>query len=233
MTNDTLEVLRWAREASTEDDTVRMFWSKLCEAVSEPVTASAETVLRELRAFGGNTLVNLFRGCGVSYTEVAQDVASALDGWLGEGKYDPNDFESCESFVLEKMEVDAASLQELCSAVRSGAVKRAVAKEAQKATGKAAAYGVGRRVAAEAGKRVAARAATEAGKKVAQKVAVQVATRIVAALNVAFAVWTVVDLAGPAMRVTIPGVTYVALLRRLHEGATNVDLAELRKVVGE
>jgi uncharacterized protein YaaW (UPF0174 family) len=63
---------------------------------------------------------------------------------------------------------------------------------------------------------VATRAAREAGKRVAVKVAQQVAARIVAALNVLLAAWTVIDLAGPAMRVTIPAVTYVAILRKLH-----------------
>ena len=232
MTNETLEVLEWARATAKQDDTVRLFWSKLCDAVSEPESASAGKVLAELGEYGGSTIVNIFRGSGVEYPEVATDVAEALDGWFGDGAFTPGDIYSCESFVLEKMEVDAESMKALCEAVRGATIERAIVAEASKATAKVAAYGVARRVAQEAAKRLAARAAAETGKRVAQKVAAQVVARIVAALNIAFAAWAVVDLAGPASRVTIPGVTYVALLRRLHEGATNVDLNELRKAVG-
>jgi len=48
------------------------------------------------------------------------------------------------------------------------------------------------------------------GKQVARQ-------QVLRALSVVLLAWTVIDIAGPAMRVTIPGVTYVALLRKLYQ----------------
>lgn len=213
----TTEVLRWA--SACDDEVVQLFWAKLCEAVDEPMTASGDRVLRELRAYGGNTVANWFRDDPVPYSEVAGDVAAVLDGWFGSGEYRHSHVESCERFTLRVMEVDAAAVGSLCSAVRAQAVSHAARREGSKAALKVAAYGVGRTLARQAARAVAARAAREAGKRVAVKLAQRVAARILASLNVAFAAWTVIDLAGPATRVTIPGVTYVAILRKLHEAA--------------
>lgn len=88
------------------------------------------------------------------------------------------------------------------------------AEAAKKAAAEAA-----KKAAAEAAKKAAKKAAVEAAKKAAQKAAEATAQRVLAgivgALNVIMIAWTVIDLAGPARRVTIPAVTYVALLRKM------------------
>lgn len=224
MATNTIEVLRWAARESSENEIVGTLWASLLEAVDEPRSASAERVYRELRAYAGNTLANLFRDHPIPYSEVATDVASAMDGIFGSGGFAAGDVESCERFVLAKMEVDADSIRALCDAVAGRGIDPAVRAQTAKGATKAAAYGVGRAVATAAANQVAKRAARETSKRVAQQVAKQVAVRIAAALNVFLAAWTVVDLAGPALRVTIPGVTYVALLRKLLE-AVELDRA--------
>lgn len=233
---DTGAVLEWA--SSCPDETVRMFWQKLCEAVNEPETASASRVYAELRAYGGNTIANMFRGEGVPYAEVAFDVASTLNGMFSADPFREGDVEACERFVLKKMEVKDDDLRAMCAGIDDGGVGPAVRAQAgfaaSVAAAEAAAYQAARFAAQEAAKRAAAEAAKAAGKKAAaqaakaaarkaaqaaaQQVAKQVLARVLAALNVALLALTVIDLAGPAKRVTIPAVTYVALLRKIYEG---------------
>lgn len=233
---DTLGVLRWARETAAEDPIVAMFWRKLCDAVNAPEAASAGRVLAELEAYGGNSIANLFRDGGVPYAEVAHDTAAMLNPTFG-GRTVPSqkDVAGCEALVLWRMEVSQDDLDLLCGAVQqqamSDALKRATATAVGVAAVEAAAFQSAKRIGAVAGERAAARLAGEvavetaaqAGKQVAKGVAVevaqQVAARLLLAFNVIMVAWLVVDLAGPARRVTIPGVTYVALLRKLHRAA--------------
>lgn len=75
------------------------------------------------------------------------------------------------------------------------------------------------RIAAETGKKVGSKAVQKAAEKAAQetakRLAVQIAAQIAAALNVIFAALFLVQIDGPALRVTIPGVVFVAILRKL------------------
>ena len=48
---------------------------KNSEAIDEE---TLRLLIRELQHFGGNTVINLFRGNGVSYSEIVDDVASHL-----------------------------------------------------------------------------------------------------------------------------------------------------------
>ena len=83
--DDTLRVLEWARKMRGSDQTVATFWKSLADAVREPESVSAERLLSELGAYGGNTLVNLVRRKGVPYPEVARDVAKTLAPTFGKG----------------------------------------------------------------------------------------------------------------------------------------------------
>jgi len=231
----TLEILTWAQAASTSNEVVAMFWNKLRDAVNEPSTASAPRILSELQAYGGNTIVNFFREGGVAYEQVAYDVADALRPMFDARVFAEGDVSACETFVLRRMEISEDDLRKLGAAVEGHGMKNAVSAQVTKASGiaavevggvvaaqqvaKVAATAAGKRVIAEAGKQIAKRAAKEAAKRVAAATAKQVLARVVLGLNILLAALTLVSLAGPARRVTIPGVTYVALLRRLHGAA--------------
>lgn len=243
----TLDVLQWAREQSANDEVVSMFWKALCEAVSEPSDASANRVFSEVRAYGGNTIVNMFRDSGPDYSEVAYDVATTMRGCFESAPLSEGDVVGSERFVLKKLNVSSDDVAAIRAAAQAAgvaaAVQRAVAKavaadaarkgaaKAGKEVGKVVAREVGEAVLAEElakaaakklatamAKRAATAAARKAAEKAAQQAAAQVAQGIAFAFNVVGAVWTVVSIAGPAMRKTIPAVAYVGLLRQSHMG---------------
>ncbi len=219
---DTLKVLKWAHDTARDDEIVAMFWAELCKAVRETNSPSAEKVLSELREYGGNTFSNIFRNGGVEYAEVAYDVASTLKPWLDDKPFSEGDTEACERFVLKRMEVKEDDLAKLNDAIRarigsdvSDQVVRKTAETVAKAAAGAATKQAAKKVAEAAAKEAAKRAAIEMGKQIARQILYQ----ILRSLTLILAAWAVVDLAGPAKRVTIPGVTYVALLRKLYDNA--------------
>lgn len=230
--DETMQVLQWAQGAAATNEIVAMFWEKLCAAVREPATASASKVHSELRAYGGNSIANFFRDDGVPYPEVAYDVAEALRPWRDDRAYRENDIESCEAFVLTRMEVKEDDIRRLAAGVNSKGEDKAIGGQLKKVGGLVAVEGAGvvaaqqvakaagvaaaERAMAEAGKEVAKKAAQKAAEQAAREVAKQVLAQVMAALNIVLVAWTLVSIAGPARRVIIPGVTYVALLRKLH-----------------
>ena len=78
------------------------------------------------------------------------------------------------------------------------------------------------RKAAAAAARSAARRGTERTAELAAKHTLRhTLARLVVPLGTVWAAWTVVDIAGPAFRKTMPAVTYIALLRRLQAASSN------------
>ena len=243
---DTISVLNWASAYGRKNDVVKLFWDELCDTLGMPSSSSGYKVLSEARAYGGNTLVNLFRREGVSYAEMAYDVAGTLRPTFTWAKdYQKGDLASIERYVLKQMAVSGDDVQNIFKSIKSASNEIITDNTAKKTAGAAVveftAYSIGRTVgkkfgskAAEtvlkktvkaAAKKTAKKAAEATAKKAAKKaaeeaakqVAKQVLVRLVAALNIALLAWTVVDIAGPAMRKTIPSVTYIALLRQLHK----------------
>jgi len=216
-----LKIFTWAR--GSDDEVVAYFYKALCDKMGLTTTDSADDVLDKLRRYGGNSLINPFRGEGVSYAELCHDVACKLNGVFEERPFGDPDPTGCERYVLGKMDVAEDDLDKLCTAVRGKGMGKAVSGQVRKAVTKgvaeAAAVQIARQAAVAAGEAAAKRAAAEAAKEVAKQVARQVLARILLAFNVVMVAWTVVDLAGPAFRKTIPAVTYIALLRKLHEAA--------------
>jgi hypothetical protein len=197
--SDTLAVLRWA--AASDEPIVRTFWGSLCEAVSEPESASADKVLSELRAYGGNTIANIFRsGDGVPYPEVVYDVADTLRSAFADAPYREGDVENCERFVLKAMEVTEDNVSDMCRAISSKAInaaragisgaaaKVAGARIAGQTIGRVVAEQAAKCAAAEAAKRAAESAAKAAGKRAASAAAKAV-TRLAQCQNA--------DLQGP------------------------------------
>ena len=226
---DTLEVLSWAKRVSRENEAVRMFWDKLCDAINQKPDISADAALTELRLYGSNTLLQPFRDNPVPYGEVAYDVADTLKPMFREGdRFREESLPSCEDYVLEKMKVSPEDVEKICGAIGGKSenqalkdvVKKAGAAVAVEGAGiavaKAVAQEVAKQVAADASKQVASKAAQKAAEQAAKEVAKQIAQRIIASVNIFLAAWTVVSIAGPALRVTIPAVTYVALIRKMY-----------------
>lgn len=118
----------WAARTAPHDEVVAAIWGELCAAVDEPTQATPARVLEELEAYGGNTLANLARGGGVSYTEVAYDGAEALRGWFQNSTYSRENTDACEAFVLGRLGVGDAEVTALIDAVRQGSATRAAAR---------------------------------------------------------------------------------------------------------
>lgn len=236
--SETLNLLAWVSRSS--NDVVKMFFGKLCETNGYSDNVSAKDLYSEIKLNGGNTFVNLFRGDGVEYKALTYDVAEALRGFFEDRPYNESNLDTIERYILQKMEVSDEMISNLCDAINSDATKDTVKDQAQKVIVKGVAYvaGVkvaekaaesaaqqalkealkkkaGQEVAKKAAKEAAKRAAKKAAESAAQKVAEQVLARILAALNVILIAWTIIDLAGPAMRKTMPSATYIALLRQL------------------
>lgn len=231
--SDTMTVLRWAKKAAASNETVKKFWDKLCDAVNQDQSVSPEKIMQELREYGSNTLLMPFRDEPVPYHEVAYDVAKLLKPYFSEGdQFTESDMLSCERFVLKKMSVTEADIEKLCDAVNALSQQEAALNMSKKVVGAsftasgagaATAQVVGRTVSQkvmhEAAKKAASKAAKKAAERAAAEMAKQVTARILLGLNVVMVGWAVVSVAGPATRVTIPGVTYVALLRKMYARA--------------
>lgn len=65
-------------------------------------TKYTDIIANEIRKFGGNTFVNLYRGEGVPYFELVEDVAKQLKAKFNEN----HDIETIENRILEKIITD-------------------------------------------------------------------------------------------------------------------------------
>lgn len=239
-----LQLLTWAREHRT-DEVVRSFWRPLCSVLGLETTAAPEEVLQRLRLSGGNTLVNLVRRDGVRYTEIAFDVACRLRGLLRRTPFVRGDVAACERFVLSAMGVNEQDLSQLqrtfvdrvddvSVAARTRAMVidttvqeaiKAAARKVEEKAGLTAAGELSRQTVQQTGKKAASAAGRAVARQTAKKASEEVArhamrlavSRALTSVHVALWAWTIVDLAGPAYRKTIPAVTYIAMLRRLHQ----------------
>jgi uncharacterized protein YaaW (UPF0174 family) len=235
MTTDevkTIEMLEWAKNIASENEAVAMFWNELCRATKEPTTALPSRVLSKLKLYGGNSIANACRGEGVAYTEIAYDVAKILKPLFHDKSFSEDNVESCEAYILTRMEVKEDDIAKICETINKTGTNQAIRDQIKKASVKTTAAGgatvlVGKGVAKVAAKRAVIEASKQVTKKAAQKVAQEVAKqaarqlliRMTTALNIIMSLWIIVDIAGPARRVIIPGVTYTALLRRLYIGS--------------
>jgi uncharacterized protein YaaW (UPF0174 family) len=243
---NTKNVLEWAANYSKENDVVKMFWDQLCHTLGMSASSTGSEILDEVRAYGGNTFANWFRGDGVPYVEVAYEVADALRPTLTWARdYKKGDLVSIEKYVLKQMEISDDDVNQILKGTKMATdakIRKKILKEdvpkiatalisntlgntlgkklaskAAEAVLKKAAEAAAKKAAKKAAAAAAKKAARKAAEEAAKQVAKQVLIRLMAAINIALVVWTVVDIAGPAMRKTIPSVTYIALLRQLHK----------------
>lgn len=185
-----------------------------------------DPIVSEIRTFGGNSLVNLVRGDGVEYVEIVKDVAGKLRVKTVEG----STVADIERSILLKILAD--SVEKMSPEERA-----ALQEEFEKAGVK----GVDLSAGIPAGV-LAAQLAVQMSGFLAYRIAVIVAnavakavlgrglslaanaalTRILGVLAgpIGWAItglWTLIDVSGPAYRVTIPVVCHVGFLRQKKE----------------
>lgn len=174
---------------------------------------------KEIRTFGGNTFVNIFRGTGPAYAEIVRDVASRLD------------VKCSKHLSVEEVEM-ALIMQVIGNAWEKmgSEEKRAFMKEigienvvslpkslpivALQAAIRASgffSYKLAAIVANAVAKFILGRGLTLAGNATLMRSISLFAGPIGWAIT---GIWTAVDIAGPAYRVTIPCVLHIAMLRQ-------------------
>ncbi|WP_158284507.1 ubiquinol-cytochrome C chaperone family protein [Azospirillum sp. TSO35-2] len=188
----------------------------------------ADLIGNEIRSFGGNSIANLFRGGGPEYAEVVADVCSQIGVKVGEGepvaelerkaitkifsdaweRMDPKDREAfCEE--LRKAGHDGRSFS------AAAPITVIMAQAGVRLTGFLM-YRMAIIVANAVARQILGRGLTFAANATLSRTLGLFAGPIGWAVT---GVWTAVDLAGPAYRVTIPCVLHVGYLRqkRLYE----------------
>ena len=216
--NSDLEPLvDYIKKASlTETLTINDLYKKFTPSHTEYV----ELIEREIRQFGGNSFLNVFRGNGPKYYEIVCDVASKLGA-----NYNRNStIEEVENAITmrimsqawEKMSEEERQilLNEMGIATGLGSIPKAFPVAALQVAIRAsgfAAYKLALIVANAIAKAILGR-----GLALATNATL---TRSIAIFAgpigwIITGIWTLLDLAGPAYRVTIPCVVHIAMLRQ-------------------
>ena len=179
-----------------------------------------DLIADEIRTFGGNTFANTFRGgVGPEYKEIVCDVAAKLKAPFNNEsnieKIEASILETVLTQALEKMSDEEKSklLKELGNTpnyVLSGSALTTAFITIFRAGGIRSYYIVLAIVNAFT-KLVFGRALGLAGSITTLQITGLLTGPLALAVS---AVWTLVDIAGPATRVTIPAVFYIAMLRR-------------------
>jgi uncharacterized protein YaaW (UPF0174 family) len=189
-----------------------------CKATGSYELADRELIGKEIRAFGGNSLVNLFRRGGVEYGEVVRDVAKHLKVNFS----DKTSAIDLEVEILKKIFTD--SVAKMSIAEREQVFKELGIGKAAGATPSAAAVAIaGARAGGFATYKMAVIVANGLAKALLGRVIPFVYyTTLTKVINIAIGpigwvitgLWTVADLASPAYRVTVPCVVQIAYMRQ-------------------
>jgi len=219
---------------SSADDDLEFLVSYILKASTESLSSKDEykrhrprhsrytdLIASEIREFGGNTIANMFRGEGPSYAEVVADVCGQLKVKPG------GDVVENEKKVLLKIADDSweklspQEREEFLEEIRKAGHRGASLSAAMPLSVITAQLGV--RLAGFMAYRMATVAANAVAKQVLGRGLVLAANAGLARAIGVFAgpigwivtgLWTAIDLAGPAYRVTIPCVIHVAYLRQ-------------------
>lgn len=195
-----------------------------------------ELIAAEIQLFGGNTIVsNVFRlGKGVLYREVLQDACDKLK--VQYAKHAP--VENIEAQLLAKLfagmmdKMSADEREEFAKVVGLEAVKTfapeamAAAVQAAIIAGGFASYRIALIVANQVSRALLGRGLTFAANATLARTIGVISGPIGWAVTGA---WTLVDIASPAFRVTLPAVVHVALLRKMHRAKVEGLIKELEK----
>ncbi len=199
----------------------------------------SDEIADELHRFGGNTVMNLFRGNGVLYKEIVRDVAQKLKVSF----HKEASVERIEELILDKMfqdSIEKMDISEIESIIKesggsslldgkrtpNGAISRDAMIMALmlviRNTGFAP-YKIAVIVANSV-----ARALLGHGLRVAANATLTRALSVFAGpIGLIFmSLWTLLDIAGPAYRVTIPAVIQIAYMR----AKANTDLKAIEAI---
>ena len=194
---------------------------KLLDAWFEGKPSTPEEIADYLRRWGSSTIMTIFRGWkGADYIEVTRDVAKALNADLPK-KGDERDYELAilgkvvEKYLQGASPEDREQIEKILKEAGDEAWKSlsAWASGAGKPIVITLLNTVGRQVTQQILKRIILWIVAKQTAKQAAKAAARLAGMAIPLLNIVFAVWLLIDLAGPAYRKTVPAVIQVALLR--------------------
>jgi uncharacterized protein YaaW (UPF0174 family) len=220
--------------ASSADDDLEFLVSYILNASNESLSSKDEykrhqpkhsrytdLIAAEIREFGGNTFANMFRGEGPSYAEVVADVCGQLKVKPG-GDVVENEKKVLMKIVEDSWEkLSTQEREEFLEEIRKAGHKGASLSAAMPLSVIMAQLGV--RLAGFMAYRMAMVAANAVARQVLGRGLTLAANAGLARAIGAFAgpigwiitgLWTAIDLAGPAYRVTIPCVIHVAYLRQ-------------------
>jgi len=179
-----------------------------------------DLILEEIQRYGGNTFVNIFRGGGVQYAEILEDVCKRM-----KVHYSPHySIEDIELSLLLKITTDA--LEKMSEGERKELLKdldiktdkytpQAVIMALQTAIklGKFKAYQFTLVIVNAIWKAIFGKGLTIIGNSTLTRWVAILAGPIGWTIS---GIWTAADIAGPAYRVTIPVVVQIAYLRQKH-----------------
>ena len=184
-----------------------------------------ELVDEEIRRFGGNTIVNLFRGGGPEYKEIACDVCEKLDVEVDQSKR----MREIDTALLKKVltnmweEMEDKDRRELLESLNIKITTDSNFKAEGLAAlltafraGGFASYQLTMIVVNAVAKMILGRGLALATNATINKVLGIATGPIGIALTT---MWVVADITGPAYRVTIPVVIYLAAMRQAYRNA--------------
>lgn len=192
-----------------------------------------KNIVEEIQYFGGNSIASMFKGHGVLYREVASDVADHL-----KVKYEKNDTaDQIEDKILVKLLGDAidhmSEAERLKLAKEVGIELTQLNKQAMVAVfqtifrlGGIQSYKLTAIVTNTVLQFMFGRSLSLAGNAALGRSISILTGPIGIALTVG---WTLIDLAGPAYRVTLPVVVQTALLREKHKAEVEYLTEEIAK----
>lgn len=178
----------------------------------------ADLIAKEIRAMGGNSFVNVFRGEGPSYFEIVCDVADKLKAPYNKNKNISDVENSILETILEKAltEMNDSDKVELLKEMggKAGLSAGGITTAACIAIFRAGGFGSYQLTLIIANQ--IARLVLGSGLRLATNAGIVRTTSLLAG-PIGWAItgmWTAVDLAGPSYKVTIPCVIQIAMLRK-------------------
>lgn len=181
-------------------------------------TKYADLIAKEIRDFGGNSFVNIFRGEGPTYFEIVCDVASKIKAPYNKSNTVEMVEESIMATILENAWNKMTDAEKEVLLNEIGKANMSAAKGFTAATFQAvfraggfASYQLMLVVANGVSKAILGRGLSLAANAALARTASLLVGPIGWALTI---IWTLVDIAGPAYKVTIPCVVQVAMLRK-------------------
>ena len=235
LSENTEQVLAWAARAQERNDTVRELWEALCDRFDVGTKATGEGVLLLLRKAGSPDGADIFRDKPARYPEVCRYVAEKLRPGCDDAGCMEEDVLSCEKYVLKRMKISEDDLETLCSSIRDRRKSQADEAGAVETLTIATVEGIAITTARVAREKAVEKATYDAYKKVATEVKHQVVKLVLAevliAVDIAVAELTLIGIKVPAYHKAIPGVVYVALLRKLHAAESALPVSAANKLL--